>query len=167
MQQSDEALLERKRDEAWNRLARKTKGEVLVKQNVYVASSHKYAGRVEPLKWQTRSVNGSEPTVTAQVLLEEVEFFSTVLSADSGWVRVNRADEAHRQEDQLNEMDGIATKMRKLVKKGSQGQHYEGDINWAMVENIMQIMYELDAAIPRDQQQSAGDREGEEEDEAR
>ena len=57
--------------------------------------------------------------------------------------------------------------MRKLVKKGSQVQQYEGDINWAMVENIMQIKYELDAAIPRDQQQSAGDREGEEEDEAR
>ena len=67
-------------------------------------------------------------------------------------MRVNRADEALRQEDRYNEMDAFAKKMNKLVKKGSKERQAESErltkiVNWAMVEDSMQIRYKLDAAI--------------------
>ena len=67
-------------------------------------------------------------------------------------MRVNRADDALRQKDRYNEMDAIAKKMSKLVKKGSKEQQAESDrvmktVNWAMVKDSMQIRYELDAVI--------------------
>ena len=87
--------------------------------------------------------------------------------SQAAWLRVNRADEALRQEDRYNEMDAIANKINKLVKKGSKGKpQAESDrlmkiVIWAIFEDG------LGRCNPRDEQQDTGDREGEEEDEAR
>ena len=67
--------------------------------------------------------------------------------SQAAWLRVNRADEALRQEDRYNEMDAIANKINKLVKKGSKGKpQAESDrlfkiVIWAIFEDG------LDAAI--------------------
>ena len=42
-------------------------------------------------------------------------------------LRVNRVDEARRQEDRYDEMDGVVKRMSKLVQKGWKVQQVESD----------------------------------------